>query len=77
MIDKANEAEEYTMLALRTSEGVDLSLYEKRFSAPFLKGREESIRRFVAAGLARLTDTHFALTERGFYVGNTLTAELL
>lgn len=76
-IDKANEAEEYTMLALRTSEGVDLSLYQKRFSRSFLEGREESVARFVFLGLATLSDTHFALSERGFYVGNTLTAELL
>lgn len=76
-IDKENEAEEYIMLALRTSEGIDLSLYEKRFFGSFLAGREKSIRRFATAGLARLSDTHFSLTERGFYVGNTLTAELL
>ena len=76
-IGKANEAEEYTMLALRTSEGVDLSLYQKRFSRSFLEGREESVARFVSLGLATLSDTHFALSERGFYVGNTLTAELL
>ncbi len=76
-IDKANEAEEYTMLALRTSEGVDLSLYQKRFSRSFLEGREESVARFVSLGLATLSDMHFALSERGFYVGNTLTAELL
>ena len=76
-IDRENEAEEYTMLALRTSEGIDLSLYEKRFSHSFLSGREDAVRRFVAAGVARLADGHFAFTERGFYIGNSLTAELL
>lgn len=77
VIDKENEAEEYTLLALRTSEGIDLSLYEKRFLRSFLEGREETVRRFVAAGAARLSDGHFAFTERGLYIGNSLTAELL
>lgn len=77
VIDKENEAEEYTMLALRTADGIDLPLYEKRFLRSFLEGREETVRRFVEAGVATLSAGHFAFTERGFYVGNSLTAELL
>ena len=39
--------------------------------------REALLEKFPSAGLARLTDSSFALTEKGFYLSNSIIAELI
>lgn len=68
---------EYAMLALRTADGIDLAAYESRFGRSFLSGKEPLVSRLEAAGYLTLSDGRLAFTERGFYVGNSLSAELL
>ncbi len=68
---------EYAMLGLRLSEGLSLSDYEHRFGHSFMLGKEEYIGKLISLGLARLSDGRFALTERGFYLSNTILSQIL
>lgn len=68
---------EYVMLALRLRDGFLLSDYEERFGASFTVGKEDVISRLSEAGLITLTDGRLALTERGFYLSNSILVEIL
>ena len=68
---------EYAMMRLRLARGIDLREYEARFGTPFLEGREEKINKYVAHGLMTLGDGSLAFTERGFYLSNTVMADIL
>ena len=68
---------EYTMLALRLSEGISLSDYENRFRENFLSGKEKNISTLKGHGLIRLEGDRLFLTEKGFWVSNSVITELL
>ena len=68
---------EYVMLKLRLADGFILSDYEKKFGTPFLKGKEDAIDKFIKAGLVTLLDGRIRLTERGFYLSNSILVEIL
>ncbi len=68
---------EYAMMRLRLSEGIDLSDYKARFDIDFLSGRESIIDRFSSMGLMSLAENRLSLSERGFYLSNTILAEIL
>lgn len=76
-LGREETAFEYAMLGLRTADGIDLATYESRFGRPFLAGKEALVSRLRTAGYLTLSDGRLSFTERGFYVGNSLTAELL
>ena len=65
------------MLGLRLSTGISLSDYELRFGVSFLLGREEKISRYIDLGYMRRDDDRIALTEKGFYISNTILSDLL
>lgn len=77
--DSRGEADgfEYAMLRLRLSEGLSLEEYRRRFGTPFAAGREALVRRLCDAGLMSLTGDRLSLTDRGFYLSNSILAELL
>ena len=75
--DKNTEKYEYVMLALRLKEGFSLSEYKKLFGEDFLVGREELLARFESAGYLKLDNDRLCLTEKGFYVSNSIIVELL
>ena len=75
--DEVSFAYEYAMLRLRLKEGIFLSDYRERFGTDFLEGRQDTVSRLVRAGLATLDTDRFALTERGFYVSNSILTEIL
>ena len=68
---------EYAMLGLRLKEGISLDEYETRFARSFTEGKEELIDRLVKEGLMTLDGTRIALTERGFYLSNSILVEIL
>ena len=72
-----DEAFEFAMLGLRLSEGFSLSEYRERFSRDFLENRGSLIKRLSDAGYILLIDGRICLTERGFYVSNSILRELL
>ena len=65
------------MMRLRLSEGFSLSDYRARFGADFTAGRAEKIERYCALGYIAITADRLALTERGFYISNTILSDLL
>lgn len=71
------ERYEYAMMHLRLSFGISLSEYRRRFGEDFLYGREETVGRYVGMGLAVLDEDRFYLTERGFYLSNTILSDIL
>ena len=72
-----DHAYEYAMLGLRLKEGISLSDYKSRFGKSFTEGKEAVIERFLEEGLLKLTDEGIALTERGFYISNSILIEIL
>lgn len=76
-IDDESEKFEYAMLRLRLSEGFSLDDYTARFSESFLSGREVLVDRLCREELMRIVNRRISLTEKGFYVSNSILAELL
>ena len=68
---------EYVMLGLRMKEGISLSDYKAKFGKDFKKGKEELLERLEREGLVTLSDGRLALTERGFYISNSILIEIL
>ena len=68
---------EYVMLKLRLSDGFLLSDYIERFGVSFLSDKEDMIHRFTEKGLLRVDNGRLALTERGFYLSNSILVEFL
>ena len=68
---------EYTMLALRLSEGISLSDYENRFHENFLNGKEKTVSNLAKNELVAVEDGRLFLTEKGFWVSNSVITELL
>lgn len=77
LLDKSDEAYEYVMLGLRLKDGISLSEYKERFGVDFLDGREKVITELSNLGLVNLSEDTLSLTERGFYVSNSILIKLL
>ena len=75
--DELDLAYEYAMLGLRLSEGFSLDEYERLFSVSFTEGKEGIISRLEREGLLTLSDGRISLTERGFYLSNSILVEIL
>ena len=70
-------AYEYAMLKLRTKDGFSLTEYESRFGVSFTNGKEDILHRLEREGLITLSNGKIALTERGFYLSNSILIEIL
>ena len=75
--DAESSAYEYVMLGLRLSDGISLSEYERKYSTDFLLSRRERILELVKGGYMSLGNDRLALTEKGFYVSNSILTDLL
>jgi coproporphyrinogen III oxidase-like Fe-S oxidoreductase len=65
------------MLGLRTADGISLSQYERSFGHSFFLNREEKIASLIHQEYAKVEDDRFHLTEKGFYVSNSILTELI
>jgi len=68
---------EFVMLGLRLADGISLTEYKRKFGREFISGREAEINRYINAGYMTLISDRIALTERGFYVSNTILGNLI
>ncbi len=68
---------EYAMLALRLSDGFSLSEYKKLFNMDFTEGKNELLKIYSEKGLIKIENNRIYLTHKGFYVSNSIMAELL
>lgn len=71
-----NRSGEYVMLKLRTVEGIDPTVFERRFEVPF-GPYEDILRKYIASGHAAVTDGHYHLTPTGFLVSNVIIGDLV
>lgn len=69
--------EEYVMLRLRLSRGIDLSEYEKLFSRRLTDDKRSQIDRLVGYGVIEISDGRLYATEKGVYVLNQIITELI
>lgn len=69
-------SEEYIMLALRTSDGINFREYERLFE-PLPHEFHEECRRLEKAGLMRVSEASAALTDRGMLVSNSIILRLI
>lgn len=76
-LDSDSAAYEFVMLGLRLRDGFSLSEYKALFGKDFLHGREQKIAQFTGAGYITLSNDRIALTEKGFYVSNSILNELI
>ena len=77
VLDADTARDEYIMLRLRLSRGVDKREFFARFGQNFDAIYGESATPFVKAGLLTDTPHRIAFTDRGFSVSNTVLSELL
>ena len=77
VLDIETKMFEYAMMRLRLREGFSLSEYERRFGVSFLEKKEEKIKEFIDDGYIHIAGDCIALTERGFYVSNSILTELI
>ena len=76
-ISHEGEKYEYAMLALRLSEGFSLREYREKFSCDFLDKKSNLVEKMSNLGLLKIEDDRIMLTEKGFYVSNSILSELL
>jgi oxygen-independent coproporphyrinogen-3 oxidase len=70
--------EEFVMLSLRTSEGLDLEAYKNEFGENFLVKKKEVIANFIKDGYLILTPTSKLIcTNKGFMVINKIVLDLV
>ncbi len=72
----SDEAYEYVMLRLRLAEGFSLSDYKARFNREFLTEKAEQLEKYIQQGYIMLQGDRISLTERGFYISNSILADL-
>ncbi len=77
VIDGADLAYEYIMLALRLSEGIDEGDFSRRFGHTFRDAYAPKIAPFIARGLLVTDGKKTALTDEGLYLSSALLRELL
>ena len=75
--DEVDASYEYAMLKLRLKDGFSLSEYAARFGKSFTEGKQDILARLSAEGLIILSDDRMALTEKGFYLSNSILVEIL
>ena len=68
---------EYAMLRFRLKEGLNLEEYQALFSQDFKCGKEAFIESLKKEGYMTEKIGSLALTERGFYVSNSILSKLL
>ncbi len=69
--------EEYIMLALRLSEGLQNKKFKERFNKDIDKSIFEKARYFENKGLLTLNEDSIALNEKGFLLSNTIISQLI
>ena len=69
--------EEYIMLALRLSEGLQNKKYKERFNKDIDKSIFEKARYFENKGLLTVNEDSIALNEKGFLLSNSIISQLI
>ena len=76
-IDSASFEVEYIMMHLRLKEGFDVFEYARLFGKNFVLGREEVIDKYSLGGYLCIDNNRIFLTEKGYYISNSIISELI
>ncbi len=76
-MDEKTARDEYVMLRLRLSDGIDKQAFLDRFGQNFDEIYAPLAARFIAAGLLTDTPERIAFTDQGFDVSNVVLSEML
>lgn len=68
---------EYVMLGMRLTDGVDADKFEERFGESFEKTFGSRLSAYERQGLTKRTDNGWCFTKEGFYVSNAILSEIL
>ena len=71
------DREEYIMLHLRLSDGINFEDYKNRFGEDFPAETIKKADRFIKDGLVCLTDKNLSITPDGFLISNYIISELI
>ena len=71
------DAEDYLMLRLRLTEGLDVQEYLARGGRPFTSAQQAFLRQCAARGYARWDGRMLSLTPAGMVVQNVILRELI
>ncbi len=74
-LSEGEKMDEYTMLALRLSDGVDALEFKRRFGIEF--ERAYDIRRYVDSGHIIKGDNSYHFSSKGFFVSNYILSDIL
>ena len=69
--------EEYIMLSLRTSAGIDLNLLEKEYNHNILMEKKEEIEYLRSLGAVEIDGGRLKVTEKAFYILDSIILKLL
>lgn len=76
-LTEQEKKEEFVMLSLRTSEGMNLEEYKEEFEENFLSKKKNTVARLIKGGFIILTkDNKLICTTKGFLVLNQVVLEL-
>lgn len=73
---KADFVEEYIMLGLRTADGVRLDVLKER-GCDILREKADAIEKYIKLNLLQINEGFLRLTDKAFYVMNTIIADLI
>lgn len=76
-ITPEKRAEEYLILSLRETRGIDLNTYQKLAGKGKREAVEKALIKYEQTGFAEKTPAGFCLTPRGFFVSNTILSDLI
>jgi len=67
---------ESTMLSLRLSEGIDRNRFQSQFHLDPQEVFPDIFTQYAKAGLLQMDENHIRLTQKGFYLSDTIFADL-
>jgi oxygen-independent coproporphyrinogen-3 oxidase len=71
------DKDEFIMLRLRLSEGLDFAEYERKFNEKLSKTIIEKMKKYQKADLLHIDDKGIRLTPKGFLLSNVIIGEML
>lgn len=75
--EEADPEYEFVMLGLRLREGISLAEYRDRFGKDFIFERKNVIDPYIDGGYVIHSGDRLSLSEKGFYISNTILTDLL
>lgn len=76
VLDATDEQNEYLMLGLRLSRGIELADFRERFGKDLCRVCPD-IERWISGGLMKLSEGRLSFTDSGFFVSNAILSELI